>query len=194
MGHKANFTKTIMVFALALLFGWSTAAYAQLESPQNRDERQMSALKEEVRHELVTLPYYSIFDWFEGQVSPDGTVTLMGQVTDPKLKHDAEWRIKRLEGASKLVNNIEVLPLSNHDDQLRTALYRAIYTSESPLFKYALQSVGPIHILVRNGHVTLKGVVASEQDKQLAFIAARGVPGAFDVQNQLKVEERKPIS
>ena len=194
MGHKANFTKTIMVFALALLFGWSTAAYAQLESPQNRDERQMSALKEEVRHELVTLPYYSIFDWFEGQVSPDGTVTLMGQVTDPKLKHDAEWRIKRLEGASKIVNNIEVLPLSNHDDQLRTALYRAIYTSESPLFKYALQSVGPIHILVRNGHVTLKGVVASEQDKQLAYIAARGVPGAFEVQNQLKVEEPKPIS
>ena len=193
--RRINFTKSFMVFSLALLLGLPTAAYsAQLDGPQNREERQMSALKEEVRHQLVTMPYYSVFDWLQAKVAPDGTVTLMGYVTQPTVKSDAEWRIKRLESANGVVNKIEVLPLSNHDDQLRTALYRAIYTSESPLFKYALQSVGPIHMVVKNGHVSLKGVVASEADRNLAYIAARGVPGAFDVQNDLRVEEAKPIS
>ena len=191
MGQKIDFGKPIIIlFALALLLGPSTAAYAQLESPENRQERRMTAITEEVRHQLVTLPYYTVFDWLEGQVKADGTVVLMGQVTQPRLKSDAEWRLKRLEGVSGVVNNIEVLPLSAHDDQLRRALYRNIYASESPLFRYALQSVGPIHILVKNGHAVLKGVVASESDKRLAAIAAREVPGVFDLQNQLKIEEK----
>lgn len=196
MGMRINHTKIFIILGLALVFGWSTAGHAgQLTVPQNREDRQMEALKEEVRHQMVMMPYYSVFDWLEAQVTPDGIVTLMGRVTQPTVKSDAEWRVKRLESANGVVNKIEVLPLSDHDDQLRTALYRAIYTSESPLFKYALQSVGPIHIIVKNGHVTLKGVVASEADKNLAYIAARGVPGAFDVQNDLKVEEKpQPIS
>ena len=195
MAQRINFTKSFMVFGLALLLGLSTAAYsAQLDRPQNRQQRQMELLKEEVRHQLVTMPYYSVFDWLEANVTPDGTVTLMGYVTQPTIKSDAESRIKRLESANGVVNKIEVLPLSNNDDQLRTALYRAIYTSESPLFKYALQSVGPIHIIVKNGHVTLKGLVSSEMDKNLAYIAARGVPGVFDVQNELRVENAKTIS
>jgi hyperosmotically inducible periplasmic protein len=190
MGQRINFTKFIPVFALALLLGLSTPGYsAQLGAPQDREERQTNALKEEVRHQLVTLPYYSVFDWLEAKVANDGTVTLMGQVTEPRLKSDAEWKLKRLESATGVVNNIEVLPLSGHDDQLRMALYRAIYANESPLFKYALQSVGPIHIIVRNGRVTLKGLVASQADSQLAYMAARGVSGVFDVQNELKVEE-----
>ena len=184
-----NISKSFMILGLAMVLGLSTAAYSQkLDHPQNREERQTAALKEEVRHQLVMMPYFSVFDWLEAEVSPNGTVTLMGQVTQPTVKSDAEARIKRLESATSVVNKIEVLPLSNNDDRIRTAVYRAIYMNDTPLFKYAMRSVGPIHILVKNGHVTLKGVVANAGDKQLAYMAANGVSGVFSVENQLKVE------
>ena len=185
---KINF-KSFMILGLAMVLGLSTAAYSQkLDHPQDRQERQTAALKEEVRHQLVMMPYFSVFDWLEAEVSPNGMVTLMGQVTQPTVKSDAEARIKRLESATSVVNKIEVLPLSNNDDRIRTAVYRAIYMNDTPLFKYAMRSVGPIHILVKNGHVTLKGVVANAGDKQLAYMAANGVSGVFGVENQLKVE------
>ena len=192
---KNNFSKSFMILGLALVLGLSTAAYSQkLDHPQTREERQTSLLKEEVRHQLVMMPYFSVFDWLEAEVSPNGTVTLMGEVTQPTLKSEAEARIKRLESATSVVNKIEVLPLSNNDDQIRSAVYRAIYMNDSPLFKYAMRSVGPIHIIVKNGHVTLRGVVANDGDKQLAYMAANGVPGVFSVENQLKVEQREPRS
>jgi hyperosmotically inducible protein len=190
---KLNFSKCFMILGLALVIGISTNAYSQnFDHPQNREERQTAALKDEVRHQLVMLPYFSVFDWLEAQVAPDGTVTLMGEVTQPTLKSDAEKSIKRLESATSVVNKIEVLPLSNNDDQIRAAAYRAIYMNDSPLFKYAMRSVGPIHIIVKNGHVTLKGVVANSGDKQLAYMAANSVSGVFSVDNELKVEE--PLS
>jgi hyperosmotically inducible periplasmic protein len=184
-----------MILGLALMLGLSTTGYSQkLDHPQNRQERQINALKEEVRHQLVMMPYFSVFDWLEAEVSPNGTVTLMGSVTQPTVKSDAEARIKRLESVTSVVNKIEVLPLSNNDDQTRAAVYRAIYMNDSPLFKYAIRSVGPIHIIVKNGHVTLKGVVSNDGDKQLAYMAANGVPGVFSVENQLKVESHEPLS
>jgi hyperosmotically inducible protein len=190
---KFNFSKCFMILGLVVVLGLPIAGYSQnLDHPQNRQERQTAALKDEVRHQLVMLPYFSVFDWLEAQVSPDGTVTLMGEVTQPILKSDAEKSIKRLESATSVVNKIEVLPLSNMDDQIRGAVYRAIYMNDSPLFKYAMRSVGPIHILVKNGHVTLKGIVANAGDKQLAYMAANSVSGVFSVENQLKVEE--PLS
>ena len=161
----------------------------RLEQREERRSHRMETLKEEVRHQLVTMPYYSVFDWLEADIKADGTVTLNGQVTEPTIKKDADFRIKRLEGATSVVDNIEVLPLSTMDDQLRVALYRAIYNYDSPLFRYALQSVGPIHVIVKNGRVTLKGIVSSPMDKQLAYMAAQGVPGVFQVQNDLQVEE-----
>ena len=156
----------------------------------DRGDRQTEALKEEVRHQLVMLPYYSVFDWLEADVKPDGTVTLGGQVVRPTLKDDAEKNVKRLEAATKVINNIEVLPLSPMDDQVRTAVYRRIFNFDSPLFRYATWASPPIHIIVRNGHVTLKGIVANQMDSQLAYMAAREVPGAFDVKNELQIEER----
>jgi hyperosmotically inducible periplasmic protein len=191
---KNNFSKSFMTLGLVLVLGLSTAAYSQeLDHPQDRQERQTAALKEEVRHQLVMMPYFSVFDWLEAEVSPNGAVTLMGQVTQPTVKSDAEARIKRLESATSVVNKIEVLPLSNNDDRIRTAVYRAIYMNDTPLFKYAMRSVGPIHIIVKNGHVTLKGFVANTGDKQLAYMAANGVSGVFSVENQLKVES-EPVS
>jgi len=163
---------------------------ATLNTPANRNARRIEALKEEVRHQLVTLPYYTVFDWLEAQVKPDGTVTLMGEVTRPTVKDDAEHRVKKLESVSRVIDNIEVLPLSPMDDELRVALYRAIYRFDSPLFRYGTQSVPPIHIVVKNGHVTLKGVVLNEGDSQLAYMAARGVPGTFEVKNELQIEQQ----
>src|SRR5215510_4982845 len=130
----------------------------QLGSPKTRDTNRMEALREEIRHQLVMLPYYSVFDWLQAEAKPDGTVILMGQVVRPTLKNDAESRVKKLEGATQVINNIEVLPLSTFDDQLRIALYRRIFNFDSPLFRYGTMSVPPIHIVVSNGHVVLKGI------------------------------------
>src|SRR5215813_6821642 len=163
---------------------------ATLNTPANRNAHRIEALKEEIRHQLVTLPYYTVFDWLEAQVKPDGTVTLMGEVTRPTVKDDAEHRVKKLESVSRVIDNIEVLPLSPMDDELRVALYRAIYRFDSPLFRYGTQSVPPIHIIVKNGHVTLKGTVLNQGDSQLAYMAANGVPGVFEVKNELQIEQQ----
>ena len=158
----------------------------QMESPDQRTGNQLEAIAERVRHELVMLPYYGIFDWLEGEVNPDGSVILRGEVVRPSLKSDAEFRVKRIESVTNVVNEIRVLPLSTMDDGLRIALYRAIFYSS--LARYSLGAVSPIHIVVRNGRATLKGVVGSEMDKQLAYMSARGVPGLFDVKNELMAE------
>jgi hyperosmotically inducible protein len=165
-------------------------APVRLGTPDSRDVNRVEALKEEVRHQLVTLPYYTVFDWLQAEVKPDGTVTLMGEVTRPTLKDDAAQRVKKLESATRVVNNIEVLPLSPMDDQLRIAAYRALFRYDSPLFRYGTQSVPPIHIIMKNGHLTLRGVVANQMDSQLAETAARGVSGVFEVKNELQVEGR----
>jgi hyperosmotically inducible protein len=141
----------------------------------------------EVHHQLVLLPYYGVFDNLLYRV--DGsTVTLTGQVTRPVLKSDAEAAVKKVEGVEKIVNEIEVLPVSPTDDRIRLAVYRAIY-SKAPLQMYQLRAVPPIHIIVKNGNVTLVGVVARQMDKTLAGLAANGVPGVFSVTNNLTVEQ-----
>ena len=160
----------------------------QMESPDQRTGNQLEAIAERVRHELVMLPYYGVFDWLEGEVKPDGSVILRGEVVRPSLKSDAEFRVKRIESVTNVVNEIRVLPLSTMDDGLRIALYRAVFYSNSSLARYSLGAVSPIHIIVRNGRATLKGVVGSEMDKQLAYMSARGVPGLFDVKNELMAE------
>ncbi|MBV8730299.1 MAG: BON domain-containing protein [Acidobacteriia bacterium] len=143
-------------------------------------------LVREVRHQLVLLPYYGVFDNLAFRV--DGsTVTLLGQVTQPVLKDDAQRAVKGIEGVTRVDNQIEVLPLSPMDDQIRRAEFRAIYSS--PGFeKYAFQAVPPIHIIVKNGQVTLEGVVGNEMDKVLANTRANTVPGVFAVTNDLRVE------
>ena len=146
----------------------------------------------EVRHELVTLPYYGVFDWLTYEVQNDGTVILHGEVVRPSTKSDAEHEVKDIDGVSRVVNQIDVLPNSPSDDRLRLALYRSIYGYNSPLFRYATQSVPSIHIIVDHGHVTLKGVAANKGDAQLAYMRARGVPGSFSVNNELVIEGQQP--
>ncbi len=195
MQKKWRLLRTHMIAIAALFIVTSVSfaqkpASAQLNSPDTRDIRRVERLKEEVRHQLVMLPYYSVFDWLQADVKPDGTVTLMGQVTRPTTKDDAEARVKDLESVSKVINNVTELPLSTMDDELRVALYRSIFRYNSPLFRYGTQSVPSIHIIVDHGHVTLKGVVLNQMDSQLAEMAANGVSGVFEVKNELQIEQR----
>jgi hyperosmotically inducible periplasmic protein len=169
----------------------STGSRKTAAVSQEGQARQLARLVRQVRNELVTLPYYGVFDWLEGEVKGDGTVVLRGQVVRPTTKSDAEGRVKDVEGVERVVNEIEVLPLSPNDDRIRLAVYRAIFNYNSPLFRYATQAVPPIHIIVRNGRVTLKGVVANKGDSTLANVRARGVPGVFEVTNQLQVEQQE---
>ena len=163
----------------------SPAAQPQEEKKQRSEAKYREKLAKEVRHQLVMLPWYSAFDNLAYQVEGD-KVTLYGQATRPTLKSDAESAVKSIEGVTTVVNNIEVLPLSPMDDQLRRAVYRAVY-GDPGLSRYSVQAVPSIHIIVKNGNVTLEGVVDSEADKNLANLRANGVPNVFSVKNNLVV-------
>lgn len=149
-------------------------------SPESQDK-----LIREVRHELIMLPYYGVFDNLTFGIQ-GRTVTLNGQVVQGVTKSDAENAVKHIEGVEKVVNNIEVLPPSNMDDRVRREVYRSIY-SFGPLFKYGNMAVPPIHIIVKNARITLDGVVDSEADKNYAGVRANLVPGTFGVTNNLRV-------
>ena len=181
-----------VLLGVGLLLAITTFANARAQEQPAQGgalpQKSIDRIVREVRHELVTLPYYGVFDNLAYKVDPDGTVTLMGQVVNPTLKSDAERAVKRIEGVEKVVNNIEVLPTSPNDDRIRLAVYRAIY-GHPALNMYQLRSVPPIHIIVKNGNVTLEGVVARQMDKQIAEMQAKSVPAVFSVTDNLRVEE-----
>ena len=177
-------TVIVIVFA-------SIAVGVAATGAKSIQDKATAALIKEVRHELVMLPYYSLFDWLQYEVKPDGVVVLQGQVVKPTLKSDAENVVKKIEGVSQVINQIEVLPLSSNDDRIRRAVYRTLFSQNSPLFRYSLGAVPPIHIIVKNGNVTLKGIVDSEMDKNLANIRTNGVSGVFSVKNELIVSNSK---
>ncbi len=171
---KGIFGKLAMAAACAAL---AIPTFVQASNPKPLPER--------VRHELAMLPYYNVFDELGFQVNGD-TVTLVGKVTNPVLKSDAGRVVKHVEGVGQVVNNIQVLPLSPFDNQIRRAEYRAIF-SYGPMYRYAMGAVPSIHIIVENGHVTLEGVVDNQGDKNIAGIRANGVAGVFQVNNNLQV-------
>jgi hyperosmotically inducible protein len=144
-------------------------------------------LEGKVRHELAMLPYFNVFDNLAFRVD-GGTVTLFGEVTRPVLKSDAENAVKKIEGVSRVDNQIEVLPLSPFDNQIRMRTYRAIF-GYGPLQRYRMGVIPSIRIIVKNGNVTLMGAVSNEMDRNLAYMRANGVPGVFSVTNQLQVEK-----
>jgi hyperosmotically inducible protein len=168
----------VMVTAVAVPQNMS----AQRDQPSARGQERIT---KEVRHELLMLPWFGVFDNIAYKVDGD-TVTLLGQVTRPTLKSDAENVVKHIEGVEKVINQIEVLPPSPMDDRLRLQLFHAIYGYE-PLQKYALGVQKPIRIIVKNGRVTLEGVVDNDADKNMAGIRANTVPGLFSVTNNLQV-------
>ena len=179
--------KVFSWIAIACFLVGTVLAVAQ-ESTQG-DQRLQQRLYREVHHELVMIPQLSIFDNLAYKVD-GGTVTLLGQVHEPFLKDQAADAVKHIEGVEKVNNQIEVLPLSPNDDRIRLAVAHAIF-NDPRLFNYSIQSLPPIRIIVKNGHVNLEGVVRDQGDKDTAGIRANGVPGVFSVQNNLQVENQK---
>jgi hyperosmotically inducible protein len=171
----------ITLFLASLVAPLGLLARKQRPIPPRAEER----IAEEVRHEILMLPYYNVFDNITSKVE-GYNVTLMGAVTQPTLKKQVANVVKKIEGVENVDNQIEVLPNSPMDDQLRLRLYRAIYGYD-PLQRYSLPVIRPIRIIVKNGHVTLEGVVDSEADKNLVKIRANGVSGVFSVTNNLRV-------
>jgi hyperosmotically inducible protein len=180
-----------LLLVAALLHAQSSQPTTLGASQDSRTKVSMQGVEritKEVHHELVLLPYYGVFDNLAYQVTADGTATLIGQVSRPTLKSDAENVVKRIEGVERVDNQIQVLPTSPMDDQIRLATYRAIYEN-TVLSPYGLRAVPPIHIIVNQGHVTLEGVVSKQMDKQMAEMQAKSVANVFSVSNNLRVEE-----
>jgi hyperosmotically inducible periplasmic protein len=178
------------LLASALLLGTSLAGVPIVSHAQGKQQNEpRQNLIREVRHQLMLLPYYSVFDNLAFKVEGD-TVILEGQVVRPTLKSDAENVVKKIEGVGRVVNSIEVLPPSPMDDQLRRAVYRVIF-ADPGLSRYAESAVPSIHIIAKNGNVTLVGVVDSEADKNLVNLRVNGVPNVFSVKNELVVSPSK---
>jgi hyperosmotically inducible periplasmic protein len=176
---RARLISVAMVFALGILCAGQDA---QRDQPSAKAEERII---KQVRHEILMLPFYGVFDNLSYKVN-GYSVTLLGQVARPVTRSDAENAVKHIEGVEHVDNQIEVLPVSQIDDGLRRRLFRAIYRY-APLQKYALGVQKPIHIIVKNGHVTLEGVVDNEGDKNFANMRANMVPGVFSVTNNLEV-------
>jgi len=177
-----------VLLVLAVVSDLFAAAPRKDQAPRDAEHYE-AWLTKEVHHELVMLPWVTIFDNLEYKV--EGTkVTLYGQVVQPVLKSDADHTVKSIEGVEAVDNQIEVLPLSPMDDRIRRAEYHAIYGFPA-LERYAMGALPPIRIVVKNGHVTLEGVVATNGDKEIAGVRANGVSGVFSVTNDLRVENAK---
>jgi hyperosmotically inducible protein len=176
----------LVLFILTLGTAASSFAGTSQQAPARDSAGYETWLTHQVRHELVMLPFYSVFDNLQYKVE-GGKVTLLGQVTRPNIKSDAESAVKHIEGVEAVDDQIQVLPTSFNDDRIRRATFRAIY-SYPALQMYALRSVPTIHIIVDNGHVTLEGSVSRESDKDAAGIRANAVPGAFSVTNNLQID------
>ena len=185
------------VITAGLFLVLSTAAFGQVSSngPVIADygkhitaaDPAEARIAKEVRHELLMLPWYSLFDDLEYSVQ-GGTVTLSGYVTGAHAatKDQAAGVVKDIEGVDKVVNNIKVLPPSPLDDQVREQTYATLSRTGS-LSRYFWEAAPSIHIIVENQRVTLRGIVNNEGDKNMATIAANTVPGVFQVTNELRV-------
>jgi hyperosmotically inducible protein len=183
-----SFLPLLFSLVVVLSTGGALNAATRLRFQPSADPAQRQIwLTEQVRHKLAMIPWYSVFDNLEYRVDGD-TITLMGQVTRPVIKDEAESSVKKIEGVKVVENQIEVLPPSPYDDQVRRKEYRSIY-SFGPLQPYALGVNPGIHIIVKGGNVTLEGVVRTQADKDAANIRARSVPGVFGVKNNLRVEK-----
>jgi len=178
-GHRLSLFPAILAVVALVAVSAYAASRPEQQEPKAHD------LVKEVRHQLVLLPYYSVFDNLSYRV--DGTsIILVGQVVRPTLKSDAENVVKRIEGVSSVQNDIEILPVSPDDDQIRRSVYRAIY-GDPQFTSYGFQAVPSIHIIVKNGNVTLEGIVDNENDKTVAGIRVKSVPNVFSVKNNLLV-------
>ena len=174
---------SVMIASMIFLISFAaigTAAFAVEPAHKASD------LPEQIRLELIKVPNFGVFDNIAFNLEDSDTVVLTGQVISPVVKSGAEIALLRIPGIKKVVNNIEVLPLSRMDDEIRLKTYYAVY-SNNGFEKYATMAQAPIRIIVDNGHVTLEGVVANKIDKSMAVLSANTVPGVFSVTDNLRI-------
>ncbi|MGH9881090.1 MAG: BON domain-containing protein [Pyrinomonadaceae bacterium] len=174
------------VVLVAVLLAVPTLGMAGSTTQDRRSEVSKAELTKKIRKQLVTLPWYGVFDNLAYEVNGD-TVILYGQVVRPTTRSDAERRVAKLDGVNRVVNNIKVLPLSSFDDSIRRRTYSEI-SRTGGLYRYLLGANPSIHIVVDRGHVTLEGVVSNKGDATLAYMAANRVPGVFSVTNNLRTD------
>ncbi len=187
MKMKAILNRVAAAFAAVVL---AASVVVAAPNEQAGGRATYEKLAKQVRKELVTLPWYGVFDNLAYAI--DGsTVTLSGQVVQPSTRKDAERRVRKLAGVERVVNNIEVLPLSPFDDRVRVSAYRTLFGWQSPLFRYGRGTNPSIHIIVERGHLTLEGVVSREGDRHLANALANSIPGVFSVTNNLRAESER---
>jgi hyperosmotically inducible periplasmic protein len=182
---RRNTVRALFAISLIALVGFTIGAPRL--SAGTKTSPVVDPISRQVHSKLVTLPWYGVFDNLQYQIN--GTeVTLSGQLVSEHsvTKHDAENAVKSISGVTKVVNNIEVLPPSPFDDQIRRAEYRTIF-SQSDLGRYTVGAVAQVRIVVKNGHVTLEGQVMNQMDKNIAGIVANSVPGVFSVTNNLRI-------
>ncbi|MGA9998307.1 MAG: BON domain-containing protein [Pyrinomonadaceae bacterium] len=180
---KSRIITIVAIVALATSAAFAASKPSVERSPQGQRN-------EKIRKQLVTLPYYGVFDNLAYKVE-GGTVTLYGQVVRPTTRSEAARRVAKVEGVARVINNIEVLPVSGFDDSIRSRAYRSINRTAG-LYRYMLGVNPSIHIVVKNGNVTLEGVVSNKADKTLAYMAVNQVPGVFSVTNNLVAESELP--
>jgi hyperosmotically inducible protein len=176
-----------VLIAASLLPGLAKAQIANDTKPRHTEDKTPENLPREVHHQLLVLPFYSVFDSIEFTIQ-GRRVTLTGYVIRQTLKEQAEASIRSIEGAGPVVNKIEVLPISTTDDELRRNSYRAIF-EDATLAKYGIPPVPTIHIIVKNGTVILEGAVGSDEDKILAGKRAQAVANVSGVRNDIGVRK-----
>jgi hyperosmotically inducible periplasmic protein len=187
MKNTKKMMNAVLAGALLLAPGMVNAADVRpVETKSKTNTQQLSRLEDEIRHELVMMPWYGVFDQIAFRVN-GRNVELLGAVTRPTLRSDAERLVKRIEGVESVTNKIEVLPLSPFDDRIRLQVAQALYGYNSPLFRYGIGSNAAVRILVKNGNVTLTGVVNNELDRTVANMRANQIPGVFSVTNNIVV-------
>ena len=164
-------------------------AASQPQAASDLSPEAQQKIVQEIRHQILMLPYYGVFDNLGFRLQ-GRTVILEGQVATSSLKPDTERAVKKIEGVDKVVNNIQVLPPSPMDNQVRQAVYNAIYKYPA-LFKYANLPIAPIRIIVKNARVTLYGVVDNETDKNMCTMRVNQVPSVLSVTNELRVVKSK---
>lgn len=181
----------ILLLLCSLLSGssWGHEQAAAFAKPSKVEDAYPTALSREIHHQLLVLPFYSVFDSISFSLQ-GGRVTLTGQVLRRALKEHAEAAVKSIEGVTVVVNQIEILPASASDDDLRDSVYRSIY-EDPTLARYAVQNIPPIHIVVENGNVTLEGSVESASDKKLASVRAASGSNVHSVKNNLIVHPKQ---
>jgi hyperosmotically inducible periplasmic protein len=183
--HRKQILGIAVSFILFAFVGMIPASIASVKTSKGQNV-QAKDLAEKVRHEIIMLSDFGVFDNLSFSLVNADTVILTGQVVRPLLKADAETAVKRIAGISKVENNIEVLPLSPTDDAIRKRAYRAVYLA--PNFeKYAIQATPPIRIIVKNSTITLQGVVNDPIDKTKAEMAAKTISGVFSVTDNLRI-------